>query len=56
MKNLLLEPLPGVIGIGKNPDLMFKGGKVFLTGAKNSSFYGKSYETGMTIFDFLKLF
>jgi len=42
--------------VGHNPDIMFKGGKIWLTGAKNSPFYGKSYETTMTIIDFLKLF
>ncbi|MBW8331044.1 MAG: hypothetical protein K0M40_03405 [Prolixibacteraceae bacterium] len=42
--------------VGDNPDILFKGGKVFLTGAKTSSFYGKSYETSLSIIDFLKLF
>ncbi|MDP2237042.1 MAG: RHS repeat-associated core domain-containing protein [Bacteroidales bacterium] len=42
--------------VGTNPDLMFKGGKIWLTGTKNSGHFGKSYETGMTITEFLKLF
>jgi RHS repeat-associated protein len=42
--------------VGTNPDLMFKGGKIWLTGTKLGGYYGKSYETGMTIADFLKLF
>jgi hypothetical protein len=42
--------------VGTNPDLMFNGGKIWLTGTKTGGYYGKSYETGMTIADFLKLF
>ncbi len=42
--------------VGTNPDLMFKGGKIWLTGTKTGGYFGKSYETGMTIADFLKLF
>lgn len=42
--------------VGSNPDIMFKGGKVFLTGAKNSGYFGKSYPTEMTIAQFLNLF
>lgn len=42
--------------VGSNPDLMFKGGKIWLTGTKTGGYFGKSYETGMTIADFLKLF
>ncbi|MEX0596337.1 MAG: hypothetical protein WD512_07535, partial [Candidatus Paceibacterota bacterium] len=42
--------------VGSNPDLIFKGGKIWLTGTKTGGYYGKNYETGMTIADFLKLF
>ena len=42
--------------VGTNPDLMFKGGKIWLTGTKIGGYFGKSYPTEMTIADFLKLF
>ena len=42
--------------VGSNPDLLFKGGKIWLTGTKTGGYFGKSYETGMTISEFLKLF
>lgn len=42
--------------VGSNPDLMFKGGKIWLTGTKTGGYFGKSYETSMTITEFLKLF
>jgi hypothetical protein len=42
--------------VGRNPNLMFKGGKIWLTGTKTGGYFGKTYETGMTIADFLKLF
>jgi len=42
--------------VGTNPDLMFKGGKIWLTGTKTGGYFGKSYETGMKIADFLSLF
>jgi len=44
--------------VGKNPDLMLKEGKIFLTGAKNgpACFIGKTYDTGLTFWDFMKLF
>jgi hypothetical protein len=42
--------------VGSNPDLMIKGGKIWLTGTKQGGYFGKNYETGMTIFDFLNLF
>jgi len=42
--------------VGTNPDLLFKGGKIWLTGTKTGGYYRKSYETGMKIADFLSLF
>jgi hypothetical protein len=42
--------------VGDNPDLMFKGGKIWLTGTKTGGYFGKSYETGLTMSDFLRLF
>jgi len=33
-----------------------KGNKIWLAGTKNGGYYGKSDNTGMTIFEFLKLF
>lgn len=40
--------------VGKNPDIMIKGENIFLTGAKNSPFYGKSYNTNLKALDFFK--
>ena len=58
-KQVLLKSL-GTKGyasvVGNNPDIMFKGTKVFLTGAKNSPYFGKSYETGLSVLDFIDLF
>lgn len=42
--------------VGSNPDLMLKGGEIWLTGTKTGGFYGKSYRTGMTMAEFLDLF
>lgn len=40
--------------VGSNPDISFKGTKITLTGARNSPFRGKSYETNYSIADFTK--
>jgi RHS repeat-associated protein len=42
--------------VGSNPDFMFKGGTIWLTGTKNGGYFGKSYDTGMKILDFIELF
>lgn len=42
--------------VGKNPDIVFKNGRVWLTGTKTGGYFGKSYETELTIIDFIKLF
>jgi RHS repeat-associated protein len=42
--------------VGHNPDITFKGTQVFLIGAKNGPFFGKSFETSFSIFDFIKFF
>jgi ABC-type amino acid transport substrate-binding protein len=42
------------IMVGKNPDILIKGENIFLTGAKNSGFYGKTIETGLKVKDFIK--
>ena len=40
--------------VGENPDITFKGTQIFLTGAKFSPYYGKSYGTGITIKEFTR--
>ena len=42
--------------VGDNPDITFKGMQIMLTGARTSSFYGKSYPTGMSIKEFVQYF
>jgi hypothetical protein len=42
--------------VGKNPDISFKGLKIILVGPKLSPYAGKTYETGLNIIDFIKLF
>jgi RHS repeat-associated protein len=39
--------------VGKNPDVLFKNGKIFFTPAKSSPFYGKKpWDTGLNIKDY----
>jgi len=38
--------------VGTNPDILIKGSKIFLTGAKSSPFYGKTFATGLEAINF----
>jgi RHS repeat-associated protein len=39
--------------VGKNPDVSISGAKIVLKGAKNGPFKGKSFDTGLDLFDFI---
>jgi hypothetical protein len=39
--------------VGHNPDIGLKGTQIILNGAKNGPYVGKSFETGMSILDFI---